>query len=139
MRRGLAVGVTTLSLLALVLVAALATGSDPAARYATLVRAGLGPLTVIGPFAALVCVSLIGYAVLPRRPATFLILLGLGPLTLIRPYLTVTAGALAIWNGRDPATTVGVVVAVAAVLVVEPYVHRRWYADVAEDTEVRRQ
>ena len=125
-RRGFLTVLATLGMTGLVLLAVLLASAD---RYDSFLRAGLGLLAVIAPFAAVVLLTLIGYTVLPRRPATFLMLLGLGPLTLIRPYLTVAAGVLGIWYGRDPVTALGVVVAVASVLIVEPYVHRHWYAE----------
>jgi hypothetical protein len=127
-RRGLLASVAVLGLLSLVLLAELATTERAAARYETLVRAGHGLLVVIAPFAAAVITSLIGYALLPRRPATFLILLGLGPFTLIRPYLAAAAGIVGVWWSRDLLASISVAVAVIGVLAVEPYVHRRWYA-----------
>lgn len=129
-RRGLLTSVTSLGLLAGVLLTGLAVAADPAGRYATFIRAGTGLLAVIGPFATVVIASLIGYAVLPRRPATFLILLGLGPLTLVRPFLIISAGAVGVWWADDATATIGVALAVVGVLAVEPYVHHRWYADV---------
>jgi hypothetical protein len=131
MRRGLAAGTAVLGGLALVLGAVLATAADPAARYADFTRAGTTMLWVIGPFAAVVLACLAGYAVLPRRPATFLILLGLGPLTLIRPWLTVTAGFAAAWTASALPTAGCAVLAATSVLAVEPWVHRRWYAEPA--------
>jgi hypothetical protein len=56
--------------------------------------------------------------------------IGLGPLTLMRPL--VVAGACVgtlLTGGGAPALLVGVV-AGAAVLSVEPLVHRRWYREV---------
>jgi hypothetical protein len=131
MRRGLAGSAAVLGCLALVLGAILATAPDPAARYTDLTHAGTTMLWVIGPFAAIVLASLIGYAVLPRRPATFLILLGLGPLTLIRPWVAATAGLTAAWTASDLATAGCAVLAAISVLAVEPWVHHRWYADPA--------
>ncbi|GAA3215946.1 hypothetical protein GCM10010532_043130 [Dactylosporangium siamense] len=131
MRRGLAGGAAVLGCLALVLGAVLATAPDPGTRYTGLTQAGISMLWVIGPFAAVVVASLVGYAVLPRRPATFLILLGLGPLTLIRPWVTVAAGLTAAWTALDLPTAVCTVVAATSVLAVEPWVHRRWYAEPA--------
>jgi hypothetical protein len=130
-RRGFLSSVAMLSLLSLVLLVELVVAEHPSTRYETLVRAGLGLLVVIVPYAAVVVASLVGYAVLPRRPATFLILLGLGPLTLIRPYLTVAAGILGVWWSRDLIAGTSVALAVIGVLAIEPCVHRRWYATVA--------
>lgn len=131
MRRGLAAGGTVLGCLALVLGAVLSTAPDPATRYTDLTHAGTIMLWVIGPFAATVLASLLGYAVLPRRPATFLILLGLGPLTLIRPWATVTAGLAAAWTAPNLPTAGCAVLAATSVLAVEPWVHHHWYAEPA--------
>jgi len=131
MRRGLAAGGTVLGCLAIVLGVVLSTASDPAARYEDLTRAGVTMLWVIGPFAATVLTSLLGYAVLPRRPAMFLILLGLGPLTLIRPWATVTGGLAAAWTSPNVPTAGCAVLAATSVLAVEPWVHHRWYAEPA--------
>jgi hypothetical protein len=128
MRRGLAVGVTVVGCMVLVLGIVLATAPDPAARFNNLTNAGAAMLWVLGPYAAVVVTSLIGYGALPRRPATFLILLGLGPLTLVRPWIAVAAGLSAAWWGHDIAVAGCALLAVAGVLVVEPYVHHRWYA-----------
>jgi heme/copper-type cytochrome/quinol oxidase subunit 1 len=129
MRRGLVVGAGVLGCLALVLGTVLATAPDPATRYGHLTRTGMAMLWVLGPYAATVIVSLIGYAVLPRRVATFLILIGLGPLTLIRPWVTATAGLTAAWSAPDVPAAGFAVLAVAGVLAVEPWVHRRWYPE----------
>jgi heme/copper-type cytochrome/quinol oxidase subunit 1 len=131
MRRGLVTGGAVLGCLAIVLGAVLSIAPDPAARYAGLTRAGITMLWVIGPFAAAVLASLLGYAVLPRRPATFLILLGLGPLTLIRPGVTVTAGLAAAWTAPNLPTAGCAVLAATSVLAVEPWVHHRWYTEPA--------
>lgn len=129
MRRGLATGAAVLGCLALVLGVVLATAPDPPTRYASLTRAGATMLWVIGPFAVVVLVSLLGYAVLPWRAATFLMLLGLGPLTLVRPWVTVTAGLAAACAAPDLLTAGCTVLAGTSVLAVEPLVHHRWYAD----------
>ncbi|MGW5667173.1 hypothetical protein [Micromonospora sp. NPDC003776] len=131
MRRGLAVNAAVLGCLALVLGVTVATAPDPATRYTDLTRAGSTMLWVVGPFAAVVVASLIGYAVLPRRAATFLILLGLGPLTLIRPWVATAAGLAAAWTAPNLPTAGCAVLAAAGVLAVEPSVHRRWYAEPA--------
>ena len=77
----------------------------------------------------LIVLSLIAYAVLPRRPATFLILLGLGPLTLIRPWVAAAAGLAAAWTAPDLLTAGCAVLAVTGVLAAEPWVHHHWYAE----------
>jgi hypothetical protein len=94
-------------------------------------RAATGRNGVSANAATTVLASLIGYAVLPRRPATFLILLTLGPLTLIRPWVAVAAGLTAAWTAPDLGTAGCAVLAAISVLAVEPWVHHRWYADPA--------
>jgi heme/copper-type cytochrome/quinol oxidase subunit 1 len=131
MRRGFAAGTTMLGCLALILGVVLATAPDPATRYTDLTHAGTAMLWIIGPYAAVVVASLIGYAVLPRRPATFLILLGLGPLTLIRPWITIAAGLTAALTAPNLPTAGCAVLAATGVLAVEPWVHHRWYAQPA--------
>lgn len=131
MRRGLAASVAVLGCLAVLLGVILATAPDPAIRYTELTHAGTTMLWFIGPFAAIVVASLIGYAVLPRRPATFLILLGLGPLTLIRPWVTIVAALTAAWTSPNLPTAGCSVLAAISVLAVEPWVHHRWYAETA--------
>ncbi|MEU3455109.1 oxidoreductase [Micromonospora sp. NPDC006766] len=131
MRRGLVAGGAVLGCLALVLAVVLATAPDPATRYGDLTHAGITMLWFIGPYASVVVASLIGYAVLPRRPATFLILLGLGPLTLIRPWVTIAAGLTAAWTAPNLPTAACAVLAATGALAVEPWVHRRWYAEPA--------
>jgi hypothetical protein len=131
MVRGLAAGAAVLGCLAVVLGVTLVTALEPAARYLAFVRAGTAMLWVVGPFAALTLTTLAGYAMLPRRPATFLMIIGLGPLTLIRPWLTVAAGLAAAAAAGDLPTAACAILAAAGVLVVEPWVHRRWYAQPA--------
>jgi hypothetical protein len=128
MRRGLTMGAVIWVILALVLTAILITAPDPSTRFANLIRAGTAMLWVVGPFAVLVVASLVGYAALPRRPATLLILIGLGPFTLVRPSIAVVAGLAAAWSGRDLVISGCAALAVVGVLAVEPYAHRRWYA-----------
>jgi heme/copper-type cytochrome/quinol oxidase subunit 1 len=131
MRRGLAAGAAVLGCLAIALGVVLAVASDRTSRYAGLTRAGTAMLWVIGPFAIVVVASLLGYAALPRRPATFLMVLGLGPFTILRPWVAGAAGLAAAWAAPDLLTAGCAVLAATGVLAVEPWVHRRWYAEPA--------
>jgi heme/copper-type cytochrome/quinol oxidase subunit 1 len=131
MRRGLAAETAVLGCLTLVFGTVVATAPDPATRYTELTHAGTTMVWVIGPFAATVLASLLGYAALPRRPATFLILLGLGPFTLIRPWVTITAGLAAACTAPNLSTAGCAVLAATSVLTVEPWVHHRWYTQPA--------
>ena len=131
MRRGLAVAAAVLGGLGLVLGGVLAVAADSGARYASLTQAGTTMLWIVGPFAGIVGLSLVGYAVLPRRPATFLILLGLGPFTLVRPWVTMAAGLVTAGTATDLTTAACAMLAAGSVLAVEPVVHRRWYTEPA--------
>ncbi|MER5651761.1 hypothetical protein ABT076_01885 [Streptomyces sp. NPDC002131] len=53
--------------------------------------------------------------------------IGLGPLTLLRPLAVAAACLGAFLNGGGPPALLIGVMAGAAVLSVEPLVHRRWY------------
>ena len=127
MRRGLTASVAVLALLALACGIVIATAPDPGTGYANLTRTGTVMLWILGPYAGVVVASLLGYAVLPRRPATFLILLGLGPLTLLRPWVAGAAGLTAAWTAPNLPTAGCAVLATIGVLTVEPWVHHRWY------------
>ncbi|MEU9043560.1 MULTISPECIES: hypothetical protein [unclassified Kitasatospora] len=74
--------------------------------------------------------SLAAYFTLPFRAGTLAMVIGLGPLTLLRPAAVATACAGALLNGGGAAALLVGVVAGAAVLCVEPLVHRRWYREV---------
>ncbi len=128
--RGLGVGAVVL--LAPVLAAALVllTASDPARTYDALTAGALGYLLPLAVYATAVLLSLAAYFLLPFRASTLAMVIGLGPLTLLRP-LAVAAACLAalVSGGGGPALLVGTV-AGAAVLCVEPAVHRRWYRQV---------
>jgi hypothetical protein len=129
MRRGLVAGATALGCVAVVVGIVLTASADRTAVFTDLTHAGTAMLWVTGPYAVAVLISLVGYVALPRRPATFLTLLGLGPFTIIRPWIAVAAGLTAAWVARDLAIAGCAFLAVAGVLAVEPYVHRRWYAE----------
>ncbi|ASN22790.1 hypothetical protein LK07_00690 [Streptomyces pluripotens] len=80
--------------------------------------------------AAAVLLSLTAYFVLPFRASTLAMVIGLAPMTLLRPLAIAAACLGAVLNGGGgPALLVGVI-AGAAVLCVEPVVHRRWYQHV---------
>lgn len=76
----------------------------------------------------LLCLA--GHLLLPLRAGTLASVINLGPLTLLRP-LAVAAACLGapVNGGGVPSLLVGAV-AGAAVLCVEPAVHRRWYVRV---------
>ncbi|MFF2503321.1 hypothetical protein ACFVTY_08100 [Streptomyces sp. NPDC058067] len=126
-RRGLAVGVPGLLLSTAVAVSLLFGAEDRGARYAQLDAAAHRMLLCYAPYAAVVALSLACYLWGPFRAGTLAVVVGLGPLTLLRP-LVVLAGALAAAWGSLPAAPVAAVAAMG-VLLVEPAVHRRWYAE----------
>ncbi|MFE9423614.1 hypothetical protein ACFYNO_11710 [Kitasatospora sp. NPDC006697] len=126
--RGLAVGAVLLLAPTLTAVLLLATAAHPDRTYAALAAGGRGDLLPLACFAAAVAVSLAGYLLLPFRAGTLAVVIGLGPLTLVRP-LVIAAGCLgAVLNGGGAGSLLVGVPAAAAVLAVEPIVHRRWYA-----------
>ncbi|MFG3223622.1 hypothetical protein ACGF07_02400 [Kitasatospora sp. NPDC048194] len=127
--RGLAVGAVLLLAPALAAVLLLLTAADRARAYAALTAGGWGYLLPLAVYAAVVLLSLAAYLTLPFRAATLAMVVGLGPLTLLRPLAVAAACAGALRNGGVPSLVVGAV-AGAAVLGVEPLVHRRWYRTV---------
>ncbi|MEV6196552.1 hypothetical protein AB0M19_29605 [Streptomyces sp. NPDC051920] len=125
--RGLAVGAVLLLAPATTAAIVLLTASDRAAAFDTLAAGGLGYLLPLTLYAAVVLVSLVAYFALPFRASTLAVVIGLGPLTLLRPLAVATACVGALINGGGaPSLLVGTI-AGAAVLCVEPAVHRRWY------------
>lgn len=128
-RRGLALGVASLLAVSAVLGAGLLAASDSARSYAALVQAGSRMLAVLLPFAAVVVASLAAYWLLPMRESTFVILVGLGPFTLARPFVVLAAAIVAVHGSHEWLVWAGALAASAGVLVVEPWVHRRWYAE----------
>ncbi|MFF2777410.1 hypothetical protein ACFVU3_21165 [Streptomyces sp. NPDC058052] len=128
--RGLAVGAVLLLAPALTAAAALLTASDRARTFDTLTAGGLGYLLPLVLYAAVVMVSLAAYFVLPFRAGTLAMVVGLGPLTLLRPLALAAACLGALVNGGGPLSLLVGTIAGAAVLCVEPAVHRRWYQHV---------
>ncbi|MFI0960726.1 hypothetical protein ACH4S8_04825 [Streptomyces sp. NPDC021080] len=125
--RGLAVGAALLLAPALTAALLLLTTRDPARTYDTLTAGGFGYLLPLTVYAAAVLLLLAAYFVLPFRPSGFAIVVGLGPLTLLRPLVVVAACLGAVLNGGGGSALLVGVIAGAAVLCVEPAVHRRWY------------
>ncbi|MER7582988.1 hypothetical protein [Kitasatospora sp. NPDC097691] len=128
--RGLAVGAVLLLAPAVVAGLLLVTAADRERTYADLTAGALGYLLPLAVYAAAVLLSLAAYFTLPFRAGTLAMVIGLGPLTLLRPLAVATACVCALLNGGGtPSLLVGSV-AGAAVLCVEPLVHRRWYGEV---------
>ncbi|WP_405493135.1 hypothetical protein [Streptomyces sp. NBC_00096] len=126
--RGLAVGAVLLLAPALTAGAVLLTADDPDRAYGTLADGGVGFLVPLGLYAAAVALSLFAYFALPFRASTLAMVVGLGPLTLARPlFLAVACAGALVAGGGWTSLLVGAV-AGTAVLCVEPFVHRRWYA-----------
>ncbi|SDS60297.1 hypothetical protein SAMN05216371_0245 [Streptomyces sp. TLI_053] len=125
--RGLAVGAVLLLVPALAAVLCLLTAADPARVHAALAAGGLGYLLPLVVYAAAVLLSLAAYFLLPFRASTLAMVIGLGPLTLLRPVAIAAACLAALLNGGGWASLTVGAAAGAAVLSVEPVVHRRWY------------
>ncbi|MEU9086190.1 hypothetical protein [Streptomyces sp. NPDC048357] len=128
--RGLAVGAVLLLAPVLTASVVLLSAPDRARTYDALSAGGLGYLIPLTAYAAAVLLSLAAYFLLPFRASTLAMVIGLGPLTLLRPLaLAVACAGAFVGGGGWPALLVGTV-AGAAVLCVEPVVHRRWYQPV---------
>ncbi|MER7766555.1 hypothetical protein [Kitasatospora sp. NPDC096140] len=128
--RGFAVGAVLLTAPAAVAGLLLVTAADRARTYGALTAGALGYLLPLAVYAVAVLLSLAAYFTLPFRAGTLAMVIGLGPLTLLRP-VAVAAGCLgAVVNGGGAAALLVGTVAGAAVLCVEPLVHRRWYREV---------
>ncbi|MFJ3727140.1 hypothetical protein ACIPYQ_31890 [Streptomyces sp. NPDC090045] len=127
--RGLALGAVLLLAPVLTAAALLLTAPDRARTYQTLTAGGLGYLLPLTAYATAVLLSLAAYFLLPFRASTLAMVIGLGPLTLLRPLAVAAACLGAFLGGGWPALLVGAI-AGAAVLAVEPAVHRRWYRHV---------
>ncbi|RKT15806.1 hypothetical protein BX285_0128 [Streptomyces sp. 1114.5] len=128
--RGLAVGAVLLLAPALTAALLLLTAADRARTYDTLAAGALGYAVPLAGYAAAVLLSLAAYFTLPFRAATLAMVIGLGPLTLLRPLAVATACLGTLRTGGGPAALLVGAVAGAAVLCVEPLVHRRWYREV---------
>lgn len=126
--RGLAVGAVVLLAPSLTACAVLLFAEDPDRAYGVLADGGVGFLVPIGVYGLAVVLSLTAYFLLPFRASTLAVVVGLGPLTLARPVVLPAACAGALVAGGGWTSLLVGAVAGAAVLSVEPYVHRRWYA-----------
>ncbi|WP_329321672.1 hypothetical protein [Streptomyces sp. NBC_01262] len=124
--RGLAVGAALLLAPTLTAALLLVTG-DQARTYNTLAAGGLGYLLPLTVYATAVLLSLAAYFALPFRASTLAVVVGLGPLTLLRPLAIAAACLGAVLNGGGGSALLVGTIAGAAVLCVEPTVHRRWY------------
>ncbi|WUH89410.1 hypothetical protein OG900_04105 [Streptomyces sp. NBC_00433] len=130
--RGLTVGSFLLLAPALTAGAVLLAAPDRARAYAVLADGGIGYLLPPAAYAAAVLLALAAYFALPFRAGTLAMVVGLGPLTLLRPLAVAAACLGAVANGGGWASLLVGAVAGAAVLCVEPVVHRRWYARVLQ-------
>lgn len=79
------------------------------------------------PFGALILLALAAYATLTWERRFLAVAMILGPGTLLRPLVAVAGGAVAVVRAGDGWVAAGVVLAVAAVLAVEPLCDRCWY------------
>ncbi|MFD9305137.1 hypothetical protein ACFWCB_21170 [Streptomyces sp. NPDC060048] len=126
--RGLGVGAVVLLAPALTACGVLLAADDPDRAYRALADGGAGFLVPLAFYALAVALSLAAYFALPFRASTLAMVIGLGPLTLARPLFVAAACAGAFLAGGGWTSLLVGAVAGAAVLCVEPYVHRRWYA-----------
>jgi hypothetical protein len=128
-RRGFIASAASLLTASVVLGIGLIAATDTGRSYNALVQAGARMLEVLLPFAAVVVLSLAAYWLLPMRESTFVILVGLGPFTLARPFVVVAAAVMAVRGSHEWLVWAGTLLTAGGVLLVEPWVHRRWYAE----------
>jgi hypothetical protein len=128
-RRGLAAGSVSLLAVSVVLGAGLLVARDAGRTYDALDDAGGRMLLVLLPYAAVVLVSIAAYRLLPTRESTFVILIGLGPFTVVRPLVVLAAAAMAVHGAHLWLVWAGTLLSAGGVLLVEPWVHRRWYRE----------
>ncbi|QES51867.1 hypothetical protein DEJ50_32480 [Streptomyces venezuelae] len=128
--RGLAVGAVLLLAPVLTAVLLLMTARDQGRTYDRLTAGGFGYLLPLTVYATAVLLSLAAYFALPFRASTLATVVGLGPLTLLRPLALAAACLGAVLNGGGGSALLVGTIAGAAVLCVEPAVHRRWYRHV---------
>lgn len=124
-RRGL--GLMTLLILPVAVLAAVhavAPGPWPQGAY---VRAGAGMLAVYVPYALLTLAALGVYLVLGWRWAYLASALILGPFTLVRPLVAVAGAVTGVLRADDVIVAAGCLLALVAVLVVEPLSGRLWW------------
>jgi hypothetical protein len=101
----------------------LTAGNQSASSYA---EAGLIFLSLLAPYAILVILALVGYAVTGWRRRYLASALILGPFTLFRPYYVLAAATVTVLRVSDLSVTSTAVLAVAAVLLVEPIANLRY-------------
>lgn len=101
----------------------LTAGNQSASSYA---EAGLIFLSLLAPYAILVILALVGYAVTGWRRRYLASALILGPFTLFRPYYVLAAATVTVLRVSDLTVTSTAVLAVAAVLLVEPIANLRY-------------
>jgi hypothetical protein len=99
-------------------------GPWPADAY---VRAGSGMLTVYVPYALVTLAALAAYVVLTWRWAYLASALILGPFTLVRPLVATAGVVVAVVRAGDPVVALGCLLALGAVLAVEPLSGRLWW------------
>lgn len=123
--RGFVAGVAVMTVAAVCAGTVLGAADDAGAAYRTLDVAAGHVLLVLVPYAAVVAACLLCYGYGPFRLSTLAVLAGLGPLTMLRPVAVV--GCVLVAARTSPAAALVTAAAGAGVLLVEPWVHRRWY------------
>jgi len=94
---------------------------------AVFTRAGIAMLMIYGPFGLLALAALACYLTLGWRQRYMACAVILAPLTLTRPVVAVLGGVFAALTAHQAVVTICAVLAVAAVLTVEPLADRYWY------------
>jgi hypothetical protein len=96
-------------------------------RLGAYARAGQAMLIIYGPYAAIVVLALLAYALLGWQQKYLATAAILGPFTLLRPLVAVLGLLVAIVTHADLAIDLLVATSVVAVLAVEPIAGRLWY------------
>ncbi len=126
-RRGLVLMAVLLAPVALLAGAhALGAGAWPADAY---LRAGTGMLVVYLPYAALTLLALAVYVVLDWRSGYLASAMVLGPFTLVRPLVAAVGVGVGVARAHDQVVALGCLLALAAVLAVEPLSGRLWWTE----------
>lgn len=90
--------------------------------------AGAAMLAVYAPYGALVLAALVVYGTLGWRTRFLAMAAILGPFSFLRPLVALAGGLAGLLVADSSSTRVAVVIAVAAVLAVQPVCDRLWYA-----------
>lgn len=121
-------GLVCLFLVPVVVIAAADALAHPA-RLEAYTRAGRAMLAIYAPYATVVLLALLAYALLGWQQKYLATAAILGPFTLLRPVAAVLGLLLAVITQTDLRIDLLAAASVAAILAVEPTSSRIWYRD----------